>query len=184
MKAFRLLIAPVVVSVCFSTARADLTVQQVGPVVLGSSFTVPVSVFNPDLYDLYIVEVVGDTFETLPPAPPIVSAPGTWAGTRFSSTLIFATGSKFSGDVFFDLTFDGAAPPTTAGAITLNFSAFLPGADTASTAGALIWDGSGFVFGVGTLTSVTRSAVVPVPGAVLLGLMGFGLVGLTRKRLR
>ncbi len=185
MKAFRLLIAPVVFSVCCATVRADLTVQQVGPVVFGNSFTVSVSVLNPDLFDLYVIEVVGDTFETVPPAPSIVTAPATWTGTRFSPTLIFASGLKFLGNLFLDLTFNGAAPVD---GLTLNFSAFLPGDDSASAAGALVWAGGasgGFsAFTPAPLTDVRRSAIVPVPGAVFLGMMGFGLIGLVRKRLR
>ncbi len=187
MKAFRLLIAPLVFSVCCATARADLTVQQVGPVVFGNSFTVSVTVFNPDLFDLYVVEVVGDTFETLPPAPPIVTAPVTWTGTRVSPTLIFASGLKFLGNLFLDLTFNGAAPVN---GLTLNFSAFLPGDDSASASGALVWEGgAGGAFAAFTpapITDVRRAslAAVPVPGAVFLGMMGFGLVGFARKRLR
>lgn len=184
MRAFKFLIAPVVLSVCCATARADLTVQQVGPVVFGNSFTVPVSVFN-SVFDLFVIEVVGDTFETLPPAPSIVTAPGTWSGTWVSPTVIIASGPVFVGNLFLDLTFNGTAP---ADGLTLNFSAFLPGHDGASAAGALVWAGGasgGFsAFSPAPLTDVTRSAVIPVPGAVFLGMMGFGLIGLVRKRLR
>lgn len=179
------MIAPVLLSVFCATAQADFFVKQVGPVEFGNSWTVPVSVFNPNQYDLFVMEVVGETFEPTPLAPPIATAPGTWSGTWVSSQMVYAEGPAFGGIVGLDLTFDGVAPPTTFGSVTVNFSAFTPGSENASSSGALIWDGHAFVFSTGSLTSITRSAVAqaPVPGAVFLGLMGFGLVGLARKRL-
>ena len=185
MKAFRLLIAPVVIIFCCATARADLLINQAGVVTFGNSYTIPVSVFNPGLYDLFVMEVVGDTFEAMPPAPAIVSSTGTWTGAWGSSTLVYAAGPAFFGSLGLDLTFDGIAPPTTAGVLTVNFSAFTPGAENASASGALTWDGTAFVFTTGSATTVTRSALhaIPVPGAVFLGMMGLGLVGFVRKRL-
>ncbi|MCH7592530.1 MAG: hypothetical protein IH989_07110 [Planctomycetes bacterium] len=185
MKALGLLIIPVVLSFCCASARADLTVGQIGPVEFGNSYTIPVSLLNSGLYDLFVVEVVGDTFEPTPLAPAIVASPGTWTGTWVSPTLVYAAGPVFSGDLGLALTFDGAAPPTTAGILMVNFSAFTPGAENATHAVGLVWDGDAFVFTTATLTSVTRSglASLPVPGGLFLGMIGFGLVGLARKRL-
>ncbi len=194
MKAFKLLIAPVVLSVCCATAQADLVLEQIGEITLGNSWTSRISVLNLDVWDLLVVDiaVAGDTFEASPVPPIVVTAPVPFVGAVNSPTQVSAAGSIFSGSLVLDLTFNGLAAPPTLGDIVLTFSAFEPLAQTASIAGTMVWDpllgpsGAFSAFPGATPTTQTRSEVVstPVPGAVFLGMMGFGLMGLARKRLR
>lgn len=186
MNALKPLIASVVLSVCCASAHADLVIEQVGAVQFGNSWTLPFTVANPGLYDLFVIEVVGDTFESPPVAPAIVTAPGTWTGSWISSTQVRAEGPAFSGLVGLSLTFDSADPPNTFGDIEIHFSAFEPGNEHASISGGMLWNGASFSFAAAPLTTQTRSALAsaPAPGAVFLGLIGFGLVGVARKRLR
>lgn len=161
-------------------ARSDLSLRAVGNIELGNSWSIPVMLRGSG-FDLITAEVTGAAFE---PVGLSISDPIGWDSTWHSADLVSASGlmNRVGFDLF--LTFEDPVPLDDAD-ITVLFSAFRPGAETAAGSVLLAYQNGAFVPTIGSSpTTRTRSSlqVVPVPGAVFLGAVGLGLVGLIRKR--
>ncbi len=98
MKLSTVWLAPMVMDVVCSTARADLvrptipvgfvSIQSTGDITIGNSWTVPVTLFNVG-NDLLVVEAVGADFE---PDGISVTGPADWTGTWQSAGVGYVAG--------------------------------------------------------------------------------------------
>ena len=179
----RLILIAVMCAFVAAPALADLT--PIGDFVEGASWTQAFDEGNPSIgpFDLVAVKMtsLGDTFETqthfnfsnagwalayenTPPSPTLASASGT-------SVNYLAWSIKFAGASSNPLVFDYVA---------------FNGNTIANTAHA-VWGPGWSITNYGTKPSPywnpTRAEVVPVPAAVLLGMLGFCVAGLKLRKL-
>jgi hypothetical protein len=159
-----------------NAAFADLT--PIGDPVGGNSWSQRFQESGAGYYDLMAVRMTssGDTFES---ATFSNFNPGTWSllyeNDGGTPTLASASGPSVNWAQF-DIKFAGDS----SNQLAFDFVAFKTGSDTIAESVHAAWN-NGWTITAGTWNP-TRAQVVPLPAAVLLGMLGMGVAGLKLRK--
>lgn len=158
-----------------NAALADL--MAIGDPVEGGSWSQGFIESGVGSFDLVAVQMfsAGDSFET-----PTHSAftVGSWS-TIYEAPGGFPTLASATGPATTSLTWNIQFEGTSSNPLIFDFVAF--GGETLRESARATWSGSGWSF-VGGPWTPTRAEVVPIPGAVLLGILGLGAAGLKLRK--
>ena len=181
----RLILIALMCAFIAAPAKADLTDTDpdpaTDPIMIGGpyvddswSFTISVP-WNSDLYAVRISPgfETEDTFES--PAVRNVTLPG-WSMVLDGLSLASISGPLTNPD--WDVFFAGVAPP----ALIEIDNAWFNGLTKVGETHWVLVNGSLSSWGHSNDWDPTRAEVVPVPGAVLLGILGLSVVGLKLRR--
>jgi len=159
-------------------ALADLT--PIGEPIIGGSWQHAVSVSGTNTYDLLAAKMAttGDEFES--PWFSNIGAAG-WSVILGSPQLSSFGGTQRAGGWTFNIHFDGELSDP----FTFDFAGFRDGQSDPYRFSRWEWSGSSWnVYATNNSPYwiPTRAEVVPVPGAVLLGMLGLGAAGLKLRK--